>query len=245
MSGTEKRATTAPKPGKPGSHTKAPRDVSEGAAVSMPKTAPRAAQGINFGTVDDQNAVMSSSPAAQPTTGEHLRGGNLTVFGSVSAESGAAHEKKIGFGPKKHMDFQKLFQGPKKVHQQDQQSQQQPAAPVASAMGATPPPFVSSWQPPMYPHVGYPMSPGGYPYMAQPQRPWNQAAAPASPSILSTNASPHTAPRPVNGGFYPQTPAAAPPTSSNFTMSAGAVSYTHLTLPTTLSTCRSRWSPYH
>ena len=222
MSGTEKRATTAPKPGKPGSHTKAPRDVSEGAAVSMPKTAPRAAQGINFGTVDDQNAVMSSSPAAQPTTGEHLPGGNLTVFGSVSAESGAAHEKKIGFGPKKHMDFQKLFQGPKKVHQQDQQSQQQPAAPVASAMGATPPPFVSSWQPPMYPHVGYPMSPGGYPYMAQPQQPWNQAAAPGSPSILPANASPHTAPRPVNGGFYPQTPAAAPPTSSNFTMSAGA-----------------------
>ena len=26
---------------------------------------------------------------------------------------------------------------------------------------------------------------------------------------------------------------------------AEAVSYTHLTLPTTLSTCRSRWSPYH
>ena len=26
---------------------------------------------------------------------------------------------------------------------------------------------------------------------------------------------------------------------------SGAVSYTHLTLPTTLSTCRSRWSPYH
>ena len=219
MSGTEKRATTAPKSGKPGSHTRAPRDVSEGAAVSMPKTAPRAAEGINFGTVDDKNAVMSSSPAAQPTTGEHLRGGNLTVFGSVSAESDAAHEKKIGFGPKKHMDFQKLFQGSKKGQQQDQQ---QRAAPVASAMGATPPPFVSSWQAPMYPHVGYPMSPGGYPYMAQPQQPWNQAAAPGSPSILSTNASPHTAPRPVNGGFYPQTPTAAPPTSNNFTMSAGA-----------------------
>ena len=58
--------------------------------------------------------------------------------------------------------------------------------------------------------------------MAQPQQPWNQAAAPGSPSILPANASPHTAPRPVNGGFYPQTPAAAPPTSSNFTMSAGA-----------------------
>ena len=25
----------------------------------------------------------------------------------------------------------------------------------------------------------------------------------------------------------------------------GAVSYTHLTLPTTLNSCRSRWSPYH
>ena len=26
---------------------------------------------------------------------------------------------------------------------------------------------------------------------------------------------------------------------------AGSVSYTHLTLPTTLHECRSRWSPYH
>ena len=26
---------------------------------------------------------------------------------------------------------------------------------------------------------------------------------------------------------------------------AGAVSYTHLTLPTILRSCRSRWSPYH
>ena len=25
----------------------------------------------------------------------------------------------------------------------------------------------------------------------------------------------------------------------------GPVSYTHLTLPTTLHECRSRWSPYH
>ena len=29
------------------------------------------------------------------------------------------------------------------------------------------------------------------------------------------------------------------------TASAEAVSYTHLTLPTTLALCRSRWSPYH
>ena len=29
------------------------------------------------------------------------------------------------------------------------------------------------------------------------------------------------------------------------TGSVGTVSYTHLTLPTTLVKCRSRWSPYH
>ena len=28
-------------------------------------------------------------------------------------------------------------------------------------------------------------------------------------------------------------------------MGLGAVSYTHLTLPTNVSMCRSRWSPYH
>ena len=28
-------------------------------------------------------------------------------------------------------------------------------------------------------------------------------------------------------------------------MPTGAVSYTHLTLPTTCLSCRSRWSPYH
>ena len=29
------------------------------------------------------------------------------------------------------------------------------------------------------------------------------------------------------------------------TASSNAVSYTHLTLPTTCRGCRSRWSPYH
>ena len=29
------------------------------------------------------------------------------------------------------------------------------------------------------------------------------------------------------------------------TLAVGPVSYTHLTLPTTLPRCRSRWSPYH
>ena len=28
-------------------------------------------------------------------------------------------------------------------------------------------------------------------------------------------------------------------------VASGAVSYTHLTLPTTCTRCRSRWSPYH
>ena len=30
-----------------------------------------------------------------------------------------------------------------------------------------------------------------------------------------------------------------------FVTSAESVSYTHLTLPTNVSMCRSRWSPYH
>ena len=33
--------------------------------------------------------------------------------------------------------------------------------------------------------------------------------------------------------------------ASNEQVVLGAVSYTHLTLPTTLHECRSRWSPYH
>ena len=32
---------------------------------------------------------------------------------------------------------------------------------------------------------------------------------------------------------------------SNLAPNIGAVSYTHLTLPTTIGWCRSRWSPYH
>ena len=37
----------------------------------------------------------------------------------------------------------------------------------------------------------------------------------------------------------------APPQDSQSWVHATAVSYTHLTLPTTIGWCRSRWSPYH
>ena len=37
----------------------------------------------------------------------------------------------------------------------------------------------------------------------------------------------------------------SPETVYEYTVWAYAVSYTHLTLPTTLNSCRSRWSPYH
>ena len=33
--------------------------------------------------------------------------------------------------------------------------------------------------------------------------------------------------------------------TARHTMRVGTVSYTHLTLPTMASVCRSRWSPYH
>ena len=40
-------------------------------------------------------------------------------------------------------------------------------------------------------------------------------------------------------------PATAPTPTGVFTQRFEAVSYTHLTLPTTRTSCRSRWSPYH
>ena len=39
--------------------------------------------------------------------------------------------------------------------------------------------------------------------------------------------------------------APAPRCKGNSSPWLGAVSYTHLTLPTSLAECRSRWSPYH
>ena len=43
------------------------------------------------------------------------------------------------------------------------------------------------------------------------------------------------------GGLYDKLPFAGLKEGKG----GGAVSYTHLTLPTTGSLCRSRWSPYH
>ncbi|CDR98942.1 hypothetical protein [Sporisorium scitamineum] len=100
-------------------------------AVSLPKGAANARQGaaINFGSVHDQNAMLSSSPAAQPSSGHHLHGEKPTVFGSVAAHDPQSKKTTIGFAggksdaaaaaasstgngtPAKSMDFQKLFQG--------------------------------------------------------------------------------------------------------------------------------------
>ena len=54
-------------------------------------------------------------------------------------------------------------------------------------------------------------------------------------------------------GFYPTHPGevlkdeleARGISQRKFADSIGTVSYTHLTLPTILRSCRSRWSPYH
>ncbi|KOS14351.1 tif4631-mrna cap-binding protein [Malassezia pachydermatis] len=265
MSGTDKRATQggaprggASKTGKPG---KAPRDANDG-AVSMPKHAARAAQGINFGTVDDKNATLSSSPAAQPQAGEHLRSGHPPVFGSIAAaDNGATQEKKVGFNGKKQLDFQKLFQGhgskPQNHGEQTNAGANANANANASApqtpsmtsapskpmvrppppnhgkqMGAgTPGPYMQPWQSPMYPHVGYPMSPGpgGYPFIPQAQQPWTPGTpgsphigAVSSPSMMPPNmASPRPGrgpmqARPGGATFYP------PASPSGFTMNAGA-----------------------
>ncbi|PWY99982.1 hypothetical protein BCV70DRAFT_103516 [Testicularia cyperi] len=98
-------------------------------AVSLPKGAANArpsAAAINFGSVHDQNAMLSSSPAAQPSSGQHLHGEKPTVFGSVAAQDPQSKKTTIGFAGGKpengsspagnsaaprSMDFQKLFQG--------------------------------------------------------------------------------------------------------------------------------------
>ena len=227
MSGTEKRA--------PGGAPKGAKPKRDGeSAVSMPKHASRPqAQGINFGTVDDQSAVMSSSPAAQPAAGQHLQGGAPTAFGSVSAESGAAHEKKIGFG-KKQLDFQKLFQGgstpkgaPAKAAAPNTAA---PAAPNAASKPARPAPparpvpapaapFGAPWQPPMYAPMGYSMSPNAsaYAYL-QPQQPW-QPGSPHLGNLPTSPPRPMQPPRPGGAPFYPGAPASPSP---SFTMNAGA-----------------------
>ncbi len=69
--------------------------------------------------------MLSSSPAAQPSSGQHLHGEKPTVFGSVAAQDSQSKKTTIGFAggkdgnnapaangaPAKSMDFQKLFQG--------------------------------------------------------------------------------------------------------------------------------------
>ncbi|WFD28557.1 hypothetical protein MNAN1_003570 [Malassezia nana] len=253
MSGTEKRATQggaprgAPKPGKP---SKGPRDAADG-AVSLPKHAARAAQGINFGTVDDQHAEMSSSPAAQPAAGEHLRGAPPAAFGSVWAASGAAPEKNIGFGGKKQLDFQKLFQTPPAseaspagadapANASKSKARPAPAAGPNPGPGPGPapgpgkpmgaaPPYMPGWQPPMYAPMSYPMSPGpgAYPYLASPQQPWTPGT-PGSPHMGNLPGSPNVLPPNVSprpGGMQARPGGASfyPAASpSGFTMNAGA-----------------------
>ncbi|KAI3624183.1 hypothetical protein CBS14141_002611 [Malassezia furfur] len=203
------------------------------------------AHSINFGTVDDHGAVLSSSPAAQPSAGKHLQGGNPTVFGSVAANEPPADKKG------KKLDFQKLFQGGAPAQGAPPAAQGTPAATPRGAAAHAPKgagpdkvPQTPSSQPgtplvpgmpypggpapwqgaPMYPHVGYPMSPGGFPYM--PQQGWPQQ--PNSPHLGNMPASPmHAAnsprgpammPRP--GGAQPFYPPASP--SPNFAMNVGA-----------------------
>ena len=48
----------------------------------------------------------------------------------------------------------------------------------------------------------------------------------------------------IEHGFYTKT-MVFPSVTLTSTAGTGAVSYTHLTLPTTLHECRSRWSQYH
>ncbi|WFD34925.1 hypothetical protein MCUN1_001771 [Malassezia cuniculi] len=164
--------------------------------VSMPRNGAAPAQGINFGTVDDKNAGLSSSPATQPRAGEHLQGGNPTAFGSVTAAPAVAN-KSVGFQQKggKKLDFQKLFQGsPRPAPQarpmpaQGSVQNSQPNSPAAKPMqpGA---PYGAWGASPMYPPMGYPVSPAGYHFVPQPwsPAPYDAQRSPAAGSPLAAH----------------------------------------------------------
>lgn len=86
--------------------------------VTVPASRLANAAGINFGSVSNPNAELSSSPAANPTTGTHLGSTDgVKSFGSV--EAAEANEDKSAIlgrkpaqtgGPK--FDVNKLFQMP-------------------------------------------------------------------------------------------------------------------------------------
>ncbi|KAN0062692.1 hypothetical protein ACQY0O_004887 [Thecaphora frezii] len=147
-------------------------------AVSLPKGAnssARPGQAINFGSVHDQNAMLSSSPAVQPSSGQHLHGEKPTVFGSVTAHDSESKKTTIGFASGKtengsasspatganprSLDFQKLFQGsgspaqnpsgsPGSTAASPQPAQAQAAAPNVPAGSSPAPPAPYAAQPP-------------------------------------------------------------------------------------------------
>lgn len=119
--------------------------------------------------MQDQNAILSSSPAAQPSSGQHLQGDRPTVFGSVSANA-TDSKKVVGFAGKSAeggaaapvrgpMDFQKLFQGGSQPAQNSSPSAAPavpaPAQPVAAAAASpAPTPSTSVGQAPSTPSNG-------------------------------------------------------------------------------------------
>ncbi|CAO1637043.1 unnamed protein product [Parajaminaea phylloscopi] len=164
--------------GTPGSATPAsgPSAAANGAndsrrqsAVSMAKGGVKSgpAGGINFGSVHDSSAALSSSPAVQPKSGQHLQGDKPALFGSVEAANDSK-QKIVGFAgkdgapaPRQPVDFQKLFQGNKAAAKSAQtpasavsqqppssasvtasSSDSQPAAPAAAE--ATPSPSLAT-----------------------------------------------------------------------------------------------------
>lgn len=187
-------------------------------AVSLPKGAANARSGaaINFGSVHDQNAMLSSSPAAQPSSGQHLHGEKPTVFGSVAAQDSQSKKTTIGFAggkdnastsgngtPAKSMDFQKLFQGsgsPAPTQATASNTSGSPAqsgvpAATATAAPATPQPSAASQNQGgarhassnLRPPSGTPHHPGARPF--EPQR--SPSAHHAQGSRIASQAPPH------------------------------------------------------
>ncbi|CAO1637709.1 unnamed protein product [Sympodiomycopsis kandeliae] len=86
-------ATKSSANGNAQNNTKAAAPVSMASGNS--NTNPANAATVNFGSVHDSSAALSSSPAVQPKSGQHLQGDKPALFGSVAAAAAQQSQQKV------------------------------------------------------------------------------------------------------------------------------------------------------
>ena len=245
LAGTDSAPVSAPSSGRQSQagHKGKPAAPAEAAPVAAakavniptpPVAAPGKAMGLNFGTIDNPESVISSSPAAKPTTGAHLgEGEKVKSFGSVaaaaaSAPAAASTDKTAAAPTKLKFDPHKMFQKAPQAQAQAQAASPAPAAATPSPAPSTSNPISPSPAPialaspapvPHNPYVNVPVQQHGQPgiqqargYNAQGQpmvhaQPFSPSGAPPNGRGVQQHRSPimNNAQPHVQPGFNPAT----------------------------------------